>query len=91
MYFNNLGPSVLTFYLEFNTKGDCMKWLDSSDLIQLQTSFGGKETKFDQWPSRFGKDFKIFQVRLAIGYESQETEIIEELKKLLGKFHSNFK
>jgi hypothetical protein len=52
-------------------------------LIQLQTSFGGKETKFDQWPSRFGKDFKIFQIRLAIGYESQETEIIEELKKLL--------
>ena len=83
MYFNNLGPSVLTFYLEFNTKGDCMRWLDSSDLIQLQTSFGGKETKFDQWPSRFGKDFKIFQIRLAIGYESQETEIIGELKELL--------
>ena len=87
MYFNNLGPSVLTFYLEFNTKADCMKWLDSSDLIQLQTSFGGKETKFDQWPSRFGKDFKIFQIRLAIGYESKETEIIEELKKLLEKLH----
>ena len=83
LYFNNLGPSVLTFHLKFNTKRDCMKWLGSSDLIQLQTSFGGKETKFDQWPSRFGKDFKIFKIRLAIGYESQETEIIEELKELL--------
>lgn len=51
-----------------------MKWLDSSDLIQLQTSFGGKETKFDQF-------------RLAIGYESKETEIIGELKKLLEKLH----
>jgi hypothetical protein len=60
-----------------------MRWLGSSDLIQLQTSFGGKETKFDQWPSRFRKGFKIFQVRLSIGYESQETEIIEELKGLL--------
>ena len=63
-----------------------MKWLGSSDIIQLQTSFGGKETKFGQWPSRIGKDLKIFQVRLAIGYESQETEIIEELGKLLEKF-----
>ena len=84
-YFDNLGPSVLTFNLKFNTKGNCMRWMDSSDLIQLQTSFGGKETKFDQWPSRFGKDFEIFQVRLAIGYESQETEIIEELGKLLER------
>jgi hypothetical protein len=60
-----------------------MKWLGQSHIIQLQTSFGGKETKFDQWPSRLGKDFKIFQVRLAIGYESQEAEIIRELKELL--------
>jgi len=83
LYFDNLGPSVLTFHLKFNTKGDCMRWFGRSEIIKLQTSFGGKETKFDQWPSRFGKDFKIFQVRLAIGYESQETEIIEELEKLL--------
>ena len=69
--------------LKFNIKRECMKWLGSSDLIKLQTSYGGKETKFDQWPSRFGKDFKIFQVRLAIGYENQETELIDELKGLL--------
>jgi cystathionine beta-lyase/cystathionine gamma-synthase len=83
IYFGNLGPSVLTFNINFNTKANCMKWLGQSRIIQLQTSFGGKETKFDQWPSRFGKDFKIFQIRLAIGYESQEAEIIRELKELL--------
>ena len=60
-----------------------MKWLGLSHIIQLKTSFGGKETKFDQWPSRIGKDLKIFQIRLSIGYESQETEIIGELKELL--------
>ena len=86
IYFGNLGPSVLTFNLKFNTKAECMRWLGSSEIIKLQTSFGGKETKFDQWPSRFGKDFKIFQVRLAIGYESQETDIIEELEELLEMF-----
>ena len=75
-YFKH-GPCVFSFIINLN-RHDSVEWMKSFKNITYKTSFGSKETKFDCWP--VSKSKNKTQIRLAIGYESNVKDIINELQ-----------
>jgi len=80
------GPSVLYFKVALQVKTeddawDCIKQWERDNLgFVVKTSYGGKDTRFDQVDNNVDDDG--FWVRLAIGFEDEENDIIESLKLL---------
>ena len=80
------GPSVLYFKVALQVKTeddawDCIKQWERNNLgFVVKTSYGGKDTRFDQVDNNVDDDG--FWVRLAIGFQDEENDIIESLKLL---------
>lgn len=70
------GPTIFTFVLPLS-KNKAIKWMKSFKTISYKTSFGSNETKFDCWPVLVDKNRT--QCRIAIGYDSNIKNIINEM------------
>merc|ERR1712048_568980 len=73
------GPSVLLMKLGLKAKNndDAWEWMRQQKEIEIKTSFGGADTRFDSWPKV--KNDGVW-IRLAIGY-NDANETIDALKK----------
>ena len=80
-----LYSSVISFKISITKNKKVKKWLNSSNKILAKTSFGGKDTRFDTFPSK-AKDGSGTWCRFAIGYndtfENIKSEIIDMIEKL---------
>jgi cystathionine beta-lyase/cystathionine gamma-synthase len=77
-YKNDLCPGVISFIVNLS-KEDAIKWMKSRD-ITYATSYGGKDTRFCNYPQTI--DDTHTKCRLAIGYDDTSERIIQELSKL---------
>lgn len=71
------GPNMFSFVLPLS-KSKSINWMKSFKTISYKTSFGSSETKFDCWPVLINQNQT--QCRIAIGYDSNIKNIIEEFK-----------
>ena len=83
-FFNNIGPSVLTFTLKDNLENitNLMKRLNK---IKLETSFGSATTRFD-YPDEIVSTNELqngIRCRLAVGYLDTYENIHNELIRML--------
>lgn len=92
------GPSVLFFHYPCfvernNTREFLGKIVNDLKCIKYETSFGSSETKIDCWPKKAKSNYYDqssqgadgLWIRLAIGYNSNEVEIINDLVQLLDR------
>ena len=83
-YFGDkLGPSVISFKIKLKSSRKVKRWIKTaSTKILAKTSFGGKDTRLNNWPE---KEHDGTLIRLAIGFNDSFEEIKNELNKMLQK------
>ena len=80
-FFNNKGPSVLTFTVNMSKK-DTISWLKKEQYFPFETSFGSGHSKFDPWPQK--ETNKKTRVRFSIGYNDNYENIVQKLSQMLN-------
>jgi len=74
-------PSVLTVEVPLSKKA-ALKWMRSSNRFDCSTSYGGPDSRFDQWPSRRNG---MTVCRFSVGYEDNIDDLIKEYTEQLAK------
>mgnify|MGYP002846524828 CR=1 FL=1 len=74
-------PSVLTVEIPLS-KRVALDWMRSSKRFECSTSYGGPDSRFDQWPSRRNG---LTVCRFSVGYDDNIKAILKEWSDLLVK------
>jgi cystathionine beta-lyase/cystathionine gamma-synthase len=74
-------PPILTFFVNKNSNNALTKLLQSSG-IRFATSFGGFESRIDNWPKRMGDN--LYKCRLSIGFTTTDPELNQIAKFLVA-------
>eukprot|EP01083_Nonionella_stella_P015568 43567_1 len=84
-----LFPSVVSFKVRTTKMNRVRKWLGSSQMLPLKTSFGGADSRFDSYPSRDPDRLGIW-CRMAIGYEDNLDAVKKDLHQMMDKLNILF-
>ena len=74
-------PSVLTVEMPLS-KNMALNWMRSSKRFECSTSYGGADSRFDQWPTRRNG---MTVCRFSVGYEDNMKDLLNEWADMLGK------